>query len=1039
MKKLLTALLAGAALTMATTAPAVAKVKVACVGNSITYGATIPDRERDSYPSQLARMLGPDYEVGNFGRSGATLMKRGHHPYNATKECADAKNFAGDIAVIHLGVNDTDPRDWPDFSDDFVNDYVELIDSLRARNPKVRVIIANISPVRTTHYRWRSGTCEWRDSVRACVADVARLTGSELIDFNDPLLDRQQLMADGLHPDALGASLLARTVYRAITGNYGGLKLPQVWGDGMVIQRYRPVTVNGTADAGTTVTVTLGANKATAVTDNRGRWSVTLPPMKEATGLEMTVTDGHRRLAFSDVAVGEVWLASGQSNMEFATAHTKTFAADSAMMDDPMLRLFDMFPRAYTTPAQWPDSVKERIDSLDYYLPAHWAKSDVGSARRMSAVAWHFGRVLRDSLKVPVGIICNAIGGSGTEAWVDIEVMSREMPEVLVNWRRNDYIQKWVQQRAGENTGTDEASLAHRHPYEPTYLFATGIRPLAGFPIAGAIWYQGESNANNIEVHERLFPLVVKSFRRAFNQPEMPFLFAQLSSLNRPSWPKFRDSQRRLAQTVPGTAMVVTSDKGDSLDVHPTDKRPVGERFARQALHRVYSMTGIVPEGPSPVKAELSAPGEVTLTFANGHGMHSSDGAPLRTFELARYDGRYSPATAEIVSDNIIKITSTNMSESQPRYVRYGWQPFTRANLVNADNLPATTFKLSVSEAPTSEPGIEAGVSAAFAGMASGRIIRAGGCNFPSNPMAPGAQKKFYSGIYALTPGDNGQAEATLIGHLPEPMAYGASATTPEGLVIIGGTSASEPLRQVAMITVSDDGEAVVTSLPSLPEAVDNMAACYAGGSVYVAGGNVGGKPSNELLCLDLGDLSKGWKTLASFPGNPRVQPVLAASTDAKGRPCLYLWGGFAGKGDGREATLNTDGLCYQLSGKGKWSAASAPVDKAGEEVSLGGGIAVTLPDGRVVAMGGVNKDVFLEELRNQAPDYLSHPVEWYRFNGRVMVFDPAAQTWTVAADDEATARAGAAAAVTPDAEILLIGGELKPRIRTTAVSAIRL
>lgn len=188
MKKLLTALLAGAALTMATTAPAVAKVKVACVGNSITYGATIPDRERDSYPSQLARMLGPDYEVGNFGRSGATLMKRGHHPYNATKECADAKNFAGDIAVIHLGVNDTDPRDWPDFSDDFVNDYVELIDSLRARNPKVRVIIANISPVRTTHYRWRSGTCEWRDSARACVADVARLTGSELIDFNDPLL-----------------------------------------------------------------------------------------------------------------------------------------------------------------------------------------------------------------------------------------------------------------------------------------------------------------------------------------------------------------------------------------------------------------------------------------------------------------------------------------------------------------------------------------------------------------------------------------------------------------------------------------------------------------------------------------------------------------------------------------------------------------------------------------------------------------------------------------------------------------------------------
>ncbi|MDE5724097.1 MAG: hypothetical protein K2H99_07935, partial [Paramuribaculum sp.] len=520
MKKILITLFAGMTLTM-TAIPAAAKVKVACVGNSITYGATIPDRERDSYPAQLARMLGADYEVGNFGRSGATLMKRGHNPYNATEECAAAKAFAGDIAVIHLGVNDTDPRDWPDFSDDFVNDYVELIDSLRARNPKVRVIIANISPVRTTHYRWRSGTCEWRDSVRACVADVARLTGSELIDFNEPLLDRQQLMADGLHPNALGASLLARTVYKAITGNYGGLKLPQVWGDGMVIQRYRPVAVNGTADAGATVKVTLGGNPSTAVTDNRGRWAVTLPPMKEATGLEMTVTDGSRSLAFSDIAVGEVWLASGQSNMEFATRNTKTFAADSAMMNDPMIRLFNMSPIVYTTGALWPDSVKARVDSLDYYRPAQWVKSEVSSARRMSAVAWHFARVLRDSLKVPVGIICNAIGGSGAEAWVDVEVLSREMPEVLVNWRRNDYLQKWAQQRAGENIGTGEASLVHRHPYEPTFLFATGIRPLAGFPIAGTIWYQGESNAHNIEVHERLCPLVATSFRRAGNQPEM--------------------------------------------------------------------------------------------------------------------------------------------------------------------------------------------------------------------------------------------------------------------------------------------------------------------------------------------------------------------------------------------------------------------------------------------------------------------------------------------------------------------------------------
>ncbi len=1020
-------------LTMAVAAFAdkAAPIRVACIGNSITYGTGVEPRETMNYPTQLAAMLGPGYEVGNFGRPGATLLVNGHNPYTKSPEWKDALAFKPEIAVIHLGVNDTDPRNWPNYGDHFVDDYCALIDSLRAVNPRMRIIIARVSPLAAKHYRFKSGTRDWRLLVNEAIDRVGEAAGVEVIDFATPLLDRQNLLLDGIHPNAEGATLLAETAYSAITGNYGGLRLPEVYGDNMVLQRYRPITINGHADAGAVVTATIGANKASAVTDNRGNFTISLPPMKEAEGLVMTVSDGKKERKFSNVAIGEVWLASGQSNMEFMNKSTVTFRADSALFADPGIRLFDMKPRVVTNSREWPDADKDSLDRLIYYKPAQWQPSTPATAANFSAVAWYFAKSLRDSLNVPVGVICNAIGGSGTEAWVDIETLEKGMPEVLLNWRKNDYLQPWVQQRAGENTG--KTATTRRHPYEPTYLFATGIRPLGAFPVAGVIWYQGESNAHNTEVHEGLFRLLVESWRKNWRQPEMPFLFVQLSSIDRPSWPVFRNSQRLLAAEIPNTAMAVSSDLGDSLDVHPRNKRPVGQRLARQALNRVYSMNQLTPSGPLPLKAERIAPGTIELTMEYGEGMHSSDGAQLRTFEIAETDGKFYPATATVAGPN--RIILTNMDITTPRYARYAWQPFTRANLVNSDELPASTFVIAVTETPDREEGIDCGVSAAYAGIADGTVIRAGGCNFPSNPMAPGAQKKFYSGIYAIEKTADG-ITTRLIGHLPEGMAYGCGVTTPKGLAIIGGTDAKGALSSAWMLNVGSDGKAQLTALPSLPATVDNMAACYADGKIYVAGGNVDGKPSNALFALDLADTAAGWKQLKSFPGNPRVQPVLAASS-ATGKTLLYMWGGFAGRGEGREPSLDTDGLCFNPA-KGSWSPLPAPVDAAGEALSTGGGTAVTLPSGDIMVMGGVNKDVFLAALINQAPDYLSHPVEWYRFNSFVTVFSPKTGKWHIVDQTDAAARAGAVSTLTADgAEVLLIGGEIKPRIRTADILAI--
>lgn len=670
-------------------------IKVGAIGNSITYGFGVEDRENNSYPAQLQRLLGNGYEVRNFGNSGSTLLSKGHKPYINQTEFKDAIEFAPDIIMVHLGINDTDPRDYPIYGDEFVVDYVALIDSFRSVNPNVRVILANLSPLLSKHFRFRSGTRAWRDSLRNLIPVVADLTGSELIDFGELLRDRPNIIPDAIHPDKAGATMMADLVASAITGNFGGLSLPEVYNDGMVLQRNKPLKISGIANAGDKVTVTIGNNTETTVASKDGKWSVTMPPMKEATGLTMTVTAGKDKLTYNDVAVGEVWVASGQSNMEFRLKHAKTYAEDKGNLNDPLLRFYDMKPVAYTDAHGWTQEQKELTDNLQHYRPTSWTTSNDSTAPEFSAVAWYFGKMLRDSLDVPVGIINNSIGGSTAESWVDIESLEHNIPEILINWRKNDYLQPWAQKRAGENTGTDEEGLKHRHPYEPAYLFAAGIRPLGAYPVAGAIWYQGESNAHNTLVHEMIFPTLVESWREYWDDPELPFIFAQLSSINRPSWPVFRDSQRIMANEIPGVEMAVTSDQGDPHDVHPNNKKPVGERLGRQALYNVYGMKNIVPEGPGPVKA-ISEGNKVKVLFNNSNGLKTSDGSAPSTFEVAEFDGIFYPAVAEINDNNEIVLTVSE--QITPKIVRYGWQPYTTANLVNGEDLPASTFKINVSE-----------------------------------------------------------------------------------------------------------------------------------------------------------------------------------------------------------------------------------------------------------------------------------------------------------------------------------------------------
>ena len=687
MKKLIFVLLAIAVCVTAAAAPKAKKrIKVACVGNSITFGLTLADPETQSYPSQLAEMLGAEYEVDNFGKSGATLLNRGHRPYMQQEEFKKALEFAGDIAVIHLGINDTDPRDWPNYRDEFIGDYCALVDSLRKVNNSCRVLIARMTPISHRHFRFESGTRDWHDEIQEEIALVAKKVGAQLIDFYEPLLPYPNFFSDQVHPNIDGARVLAQTVYGAITGNYGGLAMPEVYGDGMVLQHGRVMSISGTANAGDKVTVKIAGQEQNATTDTNGKWSVNLMPLTAGGPYTLTVSTNDKTLEYKDVLAGEVWLCSGQSNMEFTLDRTDTAQADIAAAKNDNLRLFNLKEYWRTDQFKWSESALDSVNHLIYFRPAHWAKCTPETAAKFSAVAYHFGKVLQDSLKVPVGLICNAVGGSPIEAWIPRPAVEHEFPQILHNWTKNDFGQEWVRERGIFNCQNSSNPL-QRHPYEPCFLFESSVRHLTSFPIKGVIWYQGESNAHNKDAHTRLFTIFANSWRKAWGY-EFPIYFVQLSSINRPSWPWFRDSQRRLLDIVPNSGMAVCHDWGHRTDVHPRHKSAVGERLAYWALNKSYAHN-VVPSGPLYKSVEYSG-GAAYVKFEYGKGMHAASGNEITTFEIADEFGIYHPAKASVVDDCTLKVWSSEVDA--PTAVRYGWTPYTEANLVNGANLPASTF-----------------------------------------------------------------------------------------------------------------------------------------------------------------------------------------------------------------------------------------------------------------------------------------------------------------------------------------------------------
>lgn len=472
----------------------------------------------------------------------------------------------------------------------------------------------------------------------------------------------------------------------AFAQGHGHLKMSEYYSDHMVLQRNIPLVIDGESSPLQQVRLTIDDKQYSTTADADGQWSIPIEPLSADETYTLTVSTPTETLRFNHVLAGELWLCSGQSNMEFMLKQTPITPDELAQINDSALRLFDMKAAYRTNHVKWSADILDSIQIHKYYSPTKWSTATSQAAAEFSAIAYYFGKMLRDSLNVPVGLICNAVGGSPTESWIEEAELKEYIPSMLNDWKNNELVQDWVRQRGMYNIANAQRPN-QQHPYMPSYLFTTGIKPFLNVPIKGVIWYQGESNAQDAITHNLLFKLLVDNWRTAWGNTQLPFYYVQLSSLNRDTWPQFRDSQRRLLDEISNIGMVVSSDKGDSLDVHPVNKQPIGWRLGLMALRNTYHHN-VVASGPL-FKHALFSPARVIVTFENGEGLNASDGGTIRGFEIAGKDGIFYKVSA-VVKENSVILSHGKVVN--PQYVRYGWEPYTTANLINGAGLPASTF-----------------------------------------------------------------------------------------------------------------------------------------------------------------------------------------------------------------------------------------------------------------------------------------------------------------------------------------------------------
>lgn len=495
----------------------------------------------------------------------------------------------------------------------------------------------------------------------------------------------------------LGSVLFALLPARA------DVKLNPLFAEHMVLQAGRPVAVWGTADPGETVTVSLLRNNLSTAAEADGRWRVLLPAMRPGGPHVMTV-QGKNTLTVADVLIGEVWVCSGQSNMQWSVNASADPDATKAASADPLLRLMTVRRQAL-------DEVPEEVT-----LDQPWSVCGPDTVGNFSAVGYFFGQHLRKFRNVPVGLISSNYGGTPAEAWTSwstlastrgLEAVTTRYVDALKLWPEN--WAKWQEALAKWRTEADAARAAGRQvpgqpgvPYGPTHVHRPGglqramIAPLQKYAIAGAIWYQGESNAGRAFEYRTLMPAMIRDWRAGWKQGDFPFLLVQLAPFmaispepQESAWAELREAQLLTTTALPNVGMAVITDVGEENDIHPKRKQPVGERLALAARAIAYGER-IEHKGPRFSYQQIER-GRIRLNFTNCPGGLVARGDSLTGFAVCGADRKFYNANARIDGDDEVVVWSDQVP--RPVAARFGWANYPVVNLWHKAGLPASPFR----------------------------------------------------------------------------------------------------------------------------------------------------------------------------------------------------------------------------------------------------------------------------------------------------------------------------------------------------------
>jgi sialate O-acetylesterase len=506
-------------------------------------------------------------------------------------------------------------------------------------------------------------------------------------------------------------SLALLLLVAATTSLRADVRLPRIFGDHLVLQRDTPVPVWGWATPGEEVTVELGGTRLSTAAGVEGRWRVDLPAMPAGGPFQLVVSAGNT-ITLDDLLVGEVWLCSGQSNMEMGVGVVADGEVEVAGADHPEIRLFEL-PQTCAGEPRDDVSASWRVCRPDTLGEGNWGG--------FTAVGYFFGRKLHAELGVPIGLVDSAWGGTLIEPWtppcgfasvpslerfvVDIEEKNRRYREELPG--RLDEIERWIEAMRGSLADGKRLPVSPwwpRHPLEsydqPTGIYNGMIHPLIPFAIRGVIWYQGESNVHTSDRMTYLDKMkaLIGGWRELWGRGDFPFYYVQIAPFNY-DWhkpgidpeevPRLWEAQTA-SLSIPNTGMVVTTDLADLRDIHPARKREVGERLARWALARTYGVEGLVCCGPLYRSATVEGDRmRIELEHTEG-GLKTLDGEPPSWFQIAGADRQFIDARAEIDGETVV-VWSGDVPE--PVAVRFGFHMLAEPNLANGAGLPASPFR----------------------------------------------------------------------------------------------------------------------------------------------------------------------------------------------------------------------------------------------------------------------------------------------------------------------------------------------------------